>query len=289
MGDLPIYVSLDSVDVWAHPELFQLDENKLPLEVAGCPPDGFSADGQLWGNPLFDWDAMEENGYSWWINRIRCLCKFYDYLRIDHFRGFDSYYAIPYGDTTARNGRWRKGPGMKLFRAVNEELGEQPIIAEDLGFLTDSVHQLLKDSGYPGMRVLEFAFDSRDSSGTEYLPHNYIPHCVAYVGTHDNEPALGWLETAPKADAAYAREYLGLTEQEGEHWGMLRGLWSSVAELTIVQAQDLLGLGSESRMNTPSTVGKNWRWRAASGAFTPELAQHIHHQMSMYGRLPQKD
>ena len=286
LGDLPIYVSGDSVDVWAHPELFQLDEHKLPREVAGCPPDGFSEVGQLWGNPLFDWDYMARDGYRWWVDRIRYLCREYDLLRIDHFRGFESYYAIPYGSDTAKIGRWRKGPGMDLFRHVTEELGEQPIIAEDLGFLTESVHQLLRDSGYPGMKVLEMGFDSRDPSGTAYLPHNFPVQCVAYAGTHDNDTVQGWMATAPAADVAYAKAYLGLNEQEGYHWGMLRALWSSVAELTVVQAQDLLGLGTESRMNTPSTVGNNWRWRAKDGVFTPELAQRLRTAMELYGRLP---
>lgn len=285
IGDLPIYVSLDSVDAWAHPELFQLDENKVPKEVAGCPPDGFSADGQLWGNPLYDWDYMEENHFTWWVQRIEYLCKVYDTLRIDHFRAFDSYYAIPYGDTTAKNGRWKQGPGMKLFNEVERAIGRQPIIAEDLGYLTDSVRRLLKDSGFPGMKVLEFAFDSRDSSGNEYLPHNYIPNCVAYAGTHDNDTILGWFGDADPEDTAYCKEYLDISEGEELHWSMMSSLWRSVAELTIVQAQDLLGLGSEARMNAPSTVGSNWCWRAVPGAFTDELAEKLRRKMRIYGRL----
>ena len=285
IGDLPIYVSLDSVDVWAHPELFQLDENKIPKEVAGCPPDGFSADGQLWGNPLFDWDYMETNQFKWWVQRIQYLCSVYDVLRIDHFRGFDSYYAIPYGETTAKNGRWRQGPGMKLFDEVERAIGRQSIIAEDLGYLTDSVRKLLKDSGFPGMKVLEFAFDSRDSSGNEYLLHNFIQNCVAYAGTHDNDTILGWFEDADPEDTAYCKEYLRIAEDEELHWGMMRALWGSVAELTIVQAQDVLGLGSEARMNEPSTVGDNWKWRAQKGVFTKELADKIRYQMKLYGRL----
>ena len=285
IGDLPIYVSLDSVDVWAHPELFQLDENKIPKEVAGCPPDGFSADGQLWGNPLFDWDYMETNQFKWWVQRIQYLCSVYDVLRIDYFRGFDSYYAIPYGETTAKNGRWRQGPGMKLFDEVERAIGRQSIIAEDLGYLTDSVRKLLKDSGFPGMKVLEFAFDSRDSSGNEYLLHNFIQNCVAYAGTHDNDTILGWFEDADPEDTAYCKEYLRIAEDEELHWGMMRALWGSVAELTIVQAQDVLGLGSEARMNEPSTVGDNWKWRAQKGVFTKELADKIRYQMKLYGRL----
>lgn len=285
IGDLPIYVSLDSVDVWAHPELFQLDENKVPQEVAGCPPDGFSADGQLWGNPLFNWEYMARDGYAWWTDRIGYLCQVYDVLRIDHFRGFDSYYAIPYGRKDAREGRWKQGPGIALFRAVEEKIGRQPIIAEDLGYLTDSVRQLLADSGFPGMKVMEFAFDSRDGSGSEYLPHNFIRHCVAYTGTHDNDTILGWAASVGQEDLRRAAEYLRLSKEEGYHWGMMRALWGSVADLAIVQAQDLLGLGSEARMNTPSTVGSNWQWRALPGSFTEELAGKLRHEMELYERL----
>ena len=197
IGDLPIYVSYDSADVWAHPEEFQLDENLCPIEVAGCPPDGFSADGQLWGNPLFNWDYMKETGYQWWVNRIAYQSKIYDVIRIDHFRGFDEYYAIPYGDSTAKNGYWKPGPGMDLFTTIENKLGKLPIIAEDLGFLTDSVKQLLASTGFPGMKVLEFAFDSRDT-GSGYLPHCYPNNCVVYTGTHDNDTILGWFETAPE-------------------------------------------------------------------------------------------
>ncbi len=283
IGDLPIYVARDSSDVWSRPEQFQLDENLEPIEVAGCPPDSFAADGQLWGNPLFDWDAMAQDGYSWWIDRIAWQKSFYDILRIDHFRGFDSYYAIPYGEKTARNGRWRKGPGMDLFRAVEAALGKQNIIAEDLGFLTESVRQLLKDSGFPGLKVLEFAFDTREENN--YMPHTYESHCVAYVGTHDNDTALGWLASVADQDREMAIDYLKLTEQEGYHWGMMRGIWASPADVTVVQAQDLLGLGSEARMNIPSTLGKNWQWRALPGSFTPELAKRLRHETELYCRV----
>lgn len=285
IGDLPIYVSLDSVDVWIHPRLFQLDERKRPKEVAGCPPDGFSEEGQLWGNPLFDWEYISLNDYAWWTDRIGYLCKVYDVLRIDHFRGFDSYYAIPYGRKDAKEGRWKQGPGMELFRAVERQIGRQPIIAEDLGFMTDSVKQLLRESGFPGMKVLEFAFDSRDGNSREYLPHNYTRHCVAYTGTHDNDTAVGWMSSAPSEDTVRAARYLRLTKEEGYHWGMMRALWRSEADLAIVQAQDLLGLGSEARMNVPATVGGNWRWRARSGSFTGELAARVRQEMSLTGRL----
>lgn len=287
IGDLPIYVSLDSVDVWAHPELFQLDEKKIPKEVAGVPPDGFSADGQLWGNPLFDWEYMDKTDYKWWVNRIDYLCNVYDILRIDHFRGFDSYYAIPYGETTAKNGRWKEGPGMKLFNAVERAIGKKEIIAEDLGYLTPSVKKLLADSGFPGMKVMEFAFDSRDSSGNEYLPHNYVKHCVAYAGTHDNDTIMGWIAEADEADVDYAKEYLNVSDDDSFNWSMMCALWGSVAELVIVQGQDLLGLGSEARMNQPSTVGKNWTWRALPDTFTEDLAKKLRRKMKIYGRLNQ--
>ena len=287
IGDLPIYVSGDSADVWANPEQFQLDENGQPTEVAGCPPDGFSADGQLWGNPLFDWDRMAQDGYQWWLRRIAFQFTIYDTLRIDHFRGFDAYYAIPYGDATARNGRWRPGPGIAFFRAVNKALGKRDIIAEDLGFLTPSVRKLLKDTGYPGMKVLEFAFDSRDT-GSDYLPHCYTPHSVVYTGTHDNDTIQGWMATADRKDVNYAKEYLRLTKREGYHWGMMRSAWASAADLAVMQMQDLLGLGSEARMNVPSTVGTNWKWRALPGSYGPELAKRLRHEMKVYQRLPKK-
>ena len=283
IGDLPIYVAADSVDVWSDPASFQLDENLQPTEVAGCPPDGFSATGQLWGNPLYDWEAMERDGFSWWIRRIQVLCGTYDKLRIDHFRGFSGYYAIPYGSADACRGRWRKGPGIALFRAVEKALGKLPIIAEDLGFLTPDVHQLLADSGFPGMKVLEFGFDSRD--GGDYQPHTYPRNCVVYTGTHDNEPLVGWFDTAPVDDVALAVEYLRLTREEGYHWGMMSAAWASVADLAMVQAQDLLGLGHSSRMNTPSTLGGNWCWRALPGAFDEALAAKVHRKMELYGRL----
>ncbi len=286
IGDLPIYVSGDSVDVWANPEQFQLDDDLLPTEVAGCPPDGFSADGQLWGNPLFDWKHMEATGYAWWVRRMGYQCGIYDVLRIDHFRGFDTYYAIPYGAADARNGVWREGPGMKVFRAVEEAIGKRPIIAEDLGFLTPSVRQLLKDSGFPGMRVLEFAFDSRDGNGSDYLPHNFTRHCVAYTGTHDNETVLGWMATAPAADVAYAREYLRVNETERPNWTMMRAIWASVADTAVVQMQDLLDLGGEGRMNEPSTVGKNWKWRALSGFDSGALAARLRRETEIYCRIP---
>ena len=286
IGDLPIYVSADSADVWANPEQFQLDENGVPTEVAGCPPDGFSADGQLWGNPLFDWERMKREGYRWWLRRIAFQFTIYDTLRIDHFRGFDSYYAIPRGETTAQNGRWRPGPGLDFFSAVKREIGPKDIIAEDLGFLTPSVHRLVEETGYPGMKVLELGFDSRDAA-SEYLPHRCGTHCVMYTGTHDNDTIRGWLAGAPRADAAYAKAYLRLSAREGYHWGMMRAAWASAADLAVMQFQDLLGLGSEARINTPSTLGGNWQWRATPGAFNQKLARRLRREMQIYQRLPQ--
>ncbi len=288
LGDVPIYVAGDSVDVWANPAQFQLDKTLLPTEVAGCPPDGFSADGQLWGNPLFRWDVMAQDGYRWWIDRIAYQCTIYDKLRIDHFRGFEAYYAIPYGDTTARRGRWCKGPGIALFQAVEAALGKQDIIAEDLGFLTEGVYEMLHQSGFPGMRVLQFGFDSRDDNGQSdniYLPHSYPKHCVAYVGTHDNDTFRGWLQSAPAADVAAARRYLRLSPSEGEVVGAMRSLWASSADLTILQMQDLLDLGNAARMNTPSTLGGNWQWRMLPNAYDDTLAQWLRDEMAVYCRL----
>lgn len=285
IGDIPIYVSSDSADVWAHPDQFQLDNNLIPISVAGCPPDGFSADGQLWGNPLFNWELMKEQNYSWWVDRIAYQTKIYNILRIDHFRGFDAYYSIPYGEKTARNGEWKEGPGIDLFNVINEKLGELPIIAEDLGFLTDSVRQLLKDTGFPGMKVLEFAFDSRDTE-SGYLPHLYNKNCVVYAGTHDNDTILGWFEAISKEDAEYAKKYMRLSEAEGYHWGMMRTAWACIADTAIMQMQDILGLGKSARMNTPSTLSdKNWSWRCLPGAYNDTLAEVLHAEMKLYGRI----
>lgn len=282
IGDVPIYVAGDSADVWAHPDQFYLDEELNPIEVAGCPPDAFSEDGQLWGNPLFRWDVMKKDGYRWWIERINAMSKLYDVVRIDHFRGFDSYYAIPAEDATAKNGVWKTGPGMDLFHALEKELGRLNIIIEDLGFLTPSVKKLVKDSGFPGMKVLQFAFDTREES--DYLPHNYERHSVVYTGTHDNSTVLGWMRTAPKDSVKLAKKYLNLNKLEGYHWGMMRGAWASVSELAIVPMQDILGLDDAARMNTPSTLGCNWKWRIKPKQITRQLAQKVRKYMKLYGR-----
>ena len=283
VGDVPIYVAGDSADVWANPSQFYLDENLNPIDVAGCPPDAFSADGQLWGNPLFRWDVMKKDNYEWWTKRIKAVSKLYDVVRIDHFRGFDSYYAIPAKDTTAKNGEWRQGPGMDLFKTLKRRLGKLNIIVEDLGFLTPSVLKLVADSGFPGMKVVQFAFDSRE--GSNYLPHTYPTNCVVYTGTHDNDTIMGWMKTAPKASVKFAKEYLNLTKEEGYNWGMMRGAWGSVADIAIVTMQDIIGAGSEARMNTPSTLGGNWEWRATSDQIDNKLAKRVYKYMEMYGRL----
>ena len=282
IGDLPIYVSLDSADVWAEPQFFQLDEELVPKSVAGVPPDYFTADGQLWGNPLYDWDAMKADGYTWWIRRIAGASRLYDILRIDHFRGLESYWAVPYGETTAKIGRWVKGPGMDLIGVLTEKFPNIQFIAEDLGYLTPEVRQLLEDSGLPGMKVLEFAFDSREAAN--YLPHTYPRHCVCYAGTHDNATLMGWKDEAAPADIAMARQYLGLNDEEGFHWGVLRGGQSSVADLFVAQMQDYLGLGSEARMNTPGILGGNWQWRMLSGQITDALTARIAGMARLYGR-----
>lgn len=283
IGDVPIYVAMDSADVWANPTQFYLDKDLNPIEVAGCPPDAFSADGQLWGNPLFRWDVMKKDDYSWWTKRISAMAKLYDIVRIDHFRGFDSFYAIPAKDDTAKNGVWKDGPGMDLFNVLEKKLGKLPIIVEDLGFLTPSVKKLLKDSGFPGMKVIQFAFDSREDS--DYLPHNYPQHCVVYTGAHDNDTVMGWMKTAPKDCVRFAKDYLNLTKEEGYNWGMMRAAWSSVADMAIVPMQDLLGLDSKARINIPSTTGGNWQWRATPEQIDNKLAKKLHKCMQMYARL----
>lgn len=286
IGDMPIYVAMDSADVWSEPKFFQLDEKNIPYEVSGVPPDAFSAEGQLWGNPLYDWDTMKADGYGWWIRRVDGAAKLYDVLRIDHFRGLESYWAVPYGDTNAKNGHWVKGPGMDLISVLKNWFPDVSFLAEDLGFLTPEVQQLLQDSEFPGMKVLEFAFDFREPS--DYLPHTYPSHCVCYVGTHDNEPVMAWKDAAAPEDIAMAIQYLGLNEEEGFHWGILRGGMSSVAELFVAQMQDFLGLGAEARMNTPSILGGNWQWRLTEDQITEELTVKIAEMTRLYGRSSKK-
>lgn len=284
IGDIPIYVSEDSSDLWSNSKIFMLDDNSLkPIKVAGCPPDVFSATGQLWGNPIYNWGYLEETNYKWWIDRIKHSLKLYDVIRIDHFRGFEAYWSVPYGEKTAQNGEWVKGPEMKLFNAIKKELGDIAIIAEDLGMLTKETVEFKENTGFPGMKVLEFAFSGE--SQNLYLPHNYEKNCVAYTGTHDNDTVRGWLETTgSKSEVNNAIEYLKLTEDEGYNWGFIRGIWSSVADTSIALMQDFLNLGNETRINLPSTIGNNWSWRMQEGVLTNELASKIYRLTKIYGR-----
>lgn len=284
IGDIPIYVAFDSADAWAAPELFQFDEENNPIRVAGCPPDAFAKTGQLWGNPLYNWAYHKKTGYDWWLKRIAYCFDLYDIVRIDHFRGFDEYYSIPYGDETAVNGHWEKGPGMDLFNTVKEKLGELDIIAEDLGFLTESVFQLLKDSGYPGMKVLQFAFDPSEDS--DYLTYKYQRNCVVYTGTHDNDTTAGWFEKLSDGDREVALRYMNsfYTPKEEQHWDLIALAMRSTADTCIIPVQDFLGLGSEARINMPSTLGDNWKWRMTKGAFSEELKEKIRRMTKLYGR-----
>ena len=287
IGDIPIYVAMDSADVWAHPELFRLDEDRRPYEVAGCPPDGFSETGQLWGNPIYDWELNRQTGYSWWIARMRHSYKLYDVVRIDHFSGFDEYYAIPYGEEIAVNGKWKKGPGMDLFRNIEKALGKRDVIAEDLGFVTDSVRKLVHDSGFPGMKVVEFAFDVRDTgAASDYLPHNYIRNCVVYTGTHDNETLIGWWSSIDQRSRDMARDYMAAhyTPDRLINVPFITLAMRSIADLCIIPMQDYLGLDNKSRMNKPSTVGDNWRWRMISDDTDDDLAEEIGRLTLMTGR-----
>ena len=283
IGDVPIYVPLDSADVWANPELFQLDGSRRPEVVAGCPPDAFTEDGQLWGNPIYDWQNMQDTDYVWWVKRLEAAAKMYDVVRIDHFRGFESYWAVPAGDDTARNGKWVKGPGMAFIDAIKKALPDLDFIAEDLGYMTKEVRQLQLDSSYPGMKVIEFAFDSREES--DYLPHLYPVDSVCYTGTHDNVTLQQWFDEASPEDIAYAKAYLGLNEEEGYVWGMIRGGMGSVSRICVVQMQDYLELGKFARMNFPGTLSMdNWTWRAEEGFASDELAERIFKLTKLYGR-----
>ena len=288
IGDIPIYVAMDSADAWAHPELFQLDENNVPTAVAGCPPDGFSADGQLWGNPLYRWDYHQNTGYGWWMSRMWYCFQMYDVVRIDHFRGFDEYYSIPFGSENAKNGHWEKGPGIDLFRCMERRLGRHEVIAEDLGYVTDSVRELVRESGFPGMKVLEFAFDSRDSgSANDYLPHNYIENSVAYTGTHDNETITGWFKSITKEERQMARDYLcdQHTPAKELYKSFIALVMRSNSRMCIVPMQDYMGLDNRCRMNQPSTLGKNWKWRLVKGELSEELKEEILAVTKRYGRM----
>lgn len=285
IGDIPIYAAYDSADTWAHASsgIFKFDEQLRPVGFAGCPPDYFAPEGQHWGNPVYDWQQNRDTGYAWWIERLRTCFVLYDIVRIDHFRGLESYWEIPREAPTAAYGRWEPGPGMDFIRAIQSELGEVNVLAEDLGLLTPEVLALKAQSAYPGMKVLQFAFDGYN--GNTYLPHNYERNCVVYTGTHDNDTTAGWLEGAGEAERKQAAAYFNLTEEEGCSWGLIRGALASVADVAVVPMQDILGLGSWARMNKPSTVGgTNWKWSMQANALTDELAERLRAVTSRYMR-----
>ena len=285
IGDLPFYVSLDSTDAWAHPEVFQMDQDLVPTVVAGCPPDAFSPTGQLWGNPIYDWDGLKEAGYDWWVRRIGRNYEFYDVIRIDHFHGFCDYYAVPYGDETAEKGTLRKGPGLELFKVLEEKLGKLDIIAEDLGNVTEENARLLEDTGFPGMKVLQFGFTSWESV---YVTHRHIRNCVVYTGTHDNMPTRAWVEEISDGERDFTRRYVNSrnTDYGALTWDIIREAYRSVADLCIIPLQDYLCKGRESRINTPGTADGNWQWRLKPHFLSQDLARSIRDLASTYSRLP---
>ena len=282
IGDIPIYVAGDSADVWGNPALFQLDEHGMPTVVAGVPPDYFSATGQRWGNPLYRWEVMRETDFRWWVARVRTNLRFADIIRLDHFRGFAAYWEIPAEEPTAVHGRWMPGPGTALFDALRAALGELPLVAEDLGFITEDVHELRHTVGLPGMKILQFAFAQNDSP---HLPHRYDAQTVAYTGTHDNDTARGWFATATAEERENAVEYLGCTNAGEISWHMIRAAYTSVAQTAIVPIQDILDLGSEGRMNTPGAEHDNWSWRLQAGALTHDRAQKLRRLAALSGRI----
>ena len=288
IGDIPIYVSLDSSDVWAHPELFQLDESNTPTAIAGCPPDNFSADGQVWGNPLYRWDYHKQTGYEWWVSRLYQSFRLYDAVRIDHFRGMDEYFSIPYGAETAKDGHWEPGPGMSLFETVEKKLGKKQLIAEDLGLMTDTVRKLVKDSDFPNMKVIQFGFDINDAGKTnDYLPHNYDRNSVVYTGTHDNETIAGWYKGLKKKEKQLLRDYMddNHTPDEAFYRSINRMAMASVPNICILPLQDVLGLDNSARMNQPSTVKTNWRWRMEAELLTKEAQKELLELTKRYGRF----
>lgn len=283
IGDIPIYVAEDSADTWSNPEIFLLDENRIPLKVAGCPPDAFSDDGQLWGNPLYDWDQLKKQDFKWWINRIKGASELYDVVRVDHFRAFASFYAITYGAKNARIGEWKEAYGSELFKRVKKELPNVDIIAEDLGYLTNDVYTLMKEVGYPGMKVLLFGFG--DNGNSEFIPYKINENSVAYIGTHDNDTFIGWWENAGEDEKQLAIRYMNLTEKEGFNWGIIRTLYGTQSKCTIVQMQDILGLDNSARMNLPSTIGTNWRWRLKKEYLSEKLSDRLYSLTKTFGRL----
>lgn len=292
IGDVPIYVAQDSADVWANRQFFFLDDRGIPEKMSGVPPDYFSATGQLWGNPIYNWALLKETGYKWWIERMSAALHLYDYVRIDHFRGFEAYWEVPAGETTAMNGRWLKGPGAELFSALRNALGDLPIIAENLGVITPQVEAIRHEFGFPGMAILQFAF-GKDPQAPTFKPHNYVCDLVAYTGTHDNDTVVGWWNSEGGGSTrtvedvlkehAHARAYLGF-EHESIHWVMIRGIMSSVANTAIAPMQDILGLGSEARMNLPGMASGYWKWRMKPGATTPEISARLKKMVTLYDR-----
>ena len=284
IGDIPIYVAYDSSDVWGCPEQFQLEKDYTPKAVAGCPPDAFSEDGQFWGNPLYNWDYMKKDGFSWWLRRISHCAELFDVVRIDHFRAFSAYYSIPYGDKTAKNGRWIKCPGKELFVTLKDKLGELNIIAEDLGTIDDDVRGLLKFTGFPGMKVLQFAFDPQSESS--YLPHNIDKNCVVYTGTHDNDTAIGYMKGLSAKNLKFIKEYLRISDNESFNWALIKSAMATSGDTVILQMQDFLGLDNSARINHPSTNENNWQWRIGEGCTNDWLAGIIYDITKLYYRLP---
>lgn len=283
IGDIPIYAAYDSVEAWAEPELFCFDKNKKPVEVAGCPPDEFSPEGQLWGNPVYNWEYHKSTQYTWWINRIKFASEIYDIVRIDHFRGFESFYTIPYGNKTAEKGEWKKGPGAELFKITEKNIGKLNIIAEDLGFITPEVRNMLDEVGYPGMKVMQFAFDNGKN---EFLPHNYKnTNCFVYTGTHDNETLIGWTENLNTKNLKFAKKYLGVRKKAQIPGAVIKSAWGSIAETAVAQIQDFIESGADGRMNTPSTLGGNWEFRTVKSDFTPKLSKKIKKLNKLFNRL----
>ena len=283
IGDIPIYVALDSADVWSEPQFFQLDDQNKPVEVSGVPPDAFTEDGQLWGNPLYDWDAMRNDGYGWWLRRIDGARRLYDVIRFDHFRGLESYWSVPVSETTAKNGTWKPGPGMGLISVLQGWFKDLRLIAEDLGYLTPEVAALLRDSGLPGMKILQFAFDAHGDSN--YLPHLCSFNSVCYIGTHDNDTVMGWLDTVGKEDLKFASAYMHITEDEGWCWGLIRTGMSTPSNLFVMQMQDILELGGECRMNTPGTSSGNWQWRMLPNAIDKKLSKKLRFYTETFRRI----
>jgi len=281
LGDIPLYVAYDSSDAWSSPEIFHFDKNKTPIAVAGVPPDYFSGTGQLWGNPLYNWEYLKKSGFSWWIERIKANFVLFDILRIDHFRGLAGFWAVPYGEKTAERGQWIDAPGIDLFDSILRVLGDIPIIAEDLGVITDDVEFLRNKYNFPGMKILQFAFDSQEES--EFLPHTFTQNCVVYTGTHDNDTTVGWYESASEKDKAYMHEYFYF-KPEDVHWGLIRLAWQSVAYMSIAPMQDLLGLGAEHRMNLPGKPTGYWKWRVKKEAFNKEIIEKLRHLNRIYYR-----